>query len=382
MDEKIYLHLQDFADDCIQCGECLQVCSWLDDLGLTPGEIAEKVVGGDVDEAFVQSLQRCALCGLCSQMCAVDLNPAEMFQMSREVLVQQGKIVLDDYDLMQVDRDWHYFSLYRSTYEIKFNDLYADQYDTLFFPGCTLASYAPELTRTVHAWLQQQGYQMGFTEMCCGKPLASIGLEKRAKQLLNRLQDQMQAAGATRLVTACPNCLHTLGKYLEGVELISLYDLLNEAGVHVEGAETLTVHDSCPDRYELEVGPQIRQLLSGHALPEMEHHGSETICCGSGGIVSMIDPELSEERAHLRMDEFDTTGAERCVTACMACAYRLARAASPEKIVHCLELVFDQRVDLAAVAGQLKAMWEGEWGEYNQYRLTNAKIITGDEEGA
>ena len=127
MNDKIYIHLQDFADDCIQCGACLQACSWLDDLGLTPGEIAEKVVSGEYDEAFIRSLQRCALCGLCSQICTEELNPAEMIQASREVLMEQGKIVLDDYDLMQVDRDWHYFSLYRSTYDINFDDLYADK---------------------------------------------------------------------------------------------------------------------------------------------------------------------------------------------------------------------------------------------------------------
>ena len=241
-----------------------------------------------------------------------------------------------------------------------------------------MASYAPELTREVHAWLQGQGYKMGFTEICCGKPLVSIGLGERTKQWLGRLQAEMEAAGATKLVTACPNCLHLLSQYLEGIEFISLYDLLHEAGFHVEGAERLTIHDSCPDRYELEVGKQIRVLLDGHPLVEMEHHGSNTICCGSGGIVSMIDPQLSEERARQRLDEFEATGAERVVTACMACSYRLARASSAEKIVHCLELVFDHRVDLASVTAKLQAMWEGEWGEFNQYRLSNAQIITGD----
>jgi len=377
MSDKVYRQLKDFADDCIECGVCLQACSLLDGLGLTPGEIAAQVSHGEANDETIQAIQRCALCGLCSQSCLVNLNPSEMMRASREILVQQGKILLDDYELMQVDRDWNFFSLYRSTFNIQFEDLYVDKYDTLFFPGCTLASYAPELTRSIHAWLQDHGMQVGFTEMCCGKPLISIGLEDRTRQMLDGLREQMQTAGAKRLVTACPNCFHLLKQYLGDLELISLYDLLREDGIRVDGEEMFTVHDSCPDRYDAVAGPQIRALLSGHPLVEMEHYGKDTICCGSGGIVSMIDPDLSEERARTRMAEFKSTGAARCVTACMACAHRLARVVDDGQVVHCLELVFGKYVDYPQLAANLQVMWEGEWGEYNMYRLSQAKLITG-----
>ena len=91
----------------------------------------------------------------------------------------------------------------------------------------------------------------------------------------------------------------------------------------------------------------------------------------------MIDPELSEERARERMAEFEATGADRCVTACMACAHRLARGSSEGHVVHCLELVFGIPVDYAQLAANTQAMWEGEWGEYNLYRLSQAQLITG-----
>lgn len=377
--KKSKKRLEDFQDQCIHCNACLMVCDLLDDLGLSPAEIAGEVLSGQPEDETVQAIQRCALCGLCSQECLVNLNPAEMMMAAREVLMESGVISAQDYEVMQVDRDWNYFSIYRSTYEIAFDDLHADQYDTLFFPGCTLASYAPELTRDIHAWLVERGMQVGFTEACCGKPLISVGLEERGRRHLEGIRAQMRAAGANRLVTACPNCLHLLGEYLDDVELISLYDLLLEAGIKLEGGERFTVHDSCPDRYQTAVGRDVRALLSGHPLVEMEHHGENTICCGSGGIISMIDPELSEERAGRRMDEFAATGAERCVTACMACSHRLARAAGDRDVVHCLELVFDRAVDYAQVAANTRAMWEGEWGNYNLYRLSRAKIVTDQE---
>ncbi len=372
--------LNRFSKECTQCATCLSDCKLLGELGMEPAEIAEAVINENADERLLAAILRCDLCGKCSQTCQVKLNLADLFRAARELLMQKGVIRPDDYDVMLVDQDWNFFSIYRSTFDIHFDDLYLDKYDALFFPGCTLASYAPELTRAVHAWLQGQGMQVGFTEQCCGKPLISIGLEERTRKLLDGIRAQMQVAGARRLVTACPNCHHLLKEYLGNRELVSLYDLLREAGIRVQGEERLTVHDSCADRYDLATGTQIRALLSGHPLVEMEHHGRDTLCCGSGGIVSTVAPELAKQRARTRVAEFSATGADRCVTACMACAHRLARTSSEDDVVHCLELVFGISVDYAQLAANIQAMWNGEWGEYNRYRLSQARPIT--DEGA
>jgi Fe-S oxidoreductase len=356
---------------------CLNACELLNDLGMTPDEIAQKVFSDQVSDNLLSAIQRCDLCGRCGEGCLVNLNPADMFRAAREVLMRRGVTLPDDYDVMLVDQDWNFFSLYRSTFNIQFDDLYLDKYDTLFFPGCSLASYAPELTRAVHSWLQGQGMRVGFTEKCCGKPLSSIGLEERARNLLDGIREEMQTAGAKRLVTACPNCHYLLKEQLGGVELVSLYDLLREAGIQVQGDERFTVHDSCADRYDMAIGTQIRALLSSHPLVEMEHHGKDTLCCGSGGIVSTVAPKLAEQRARKRVAEFSDTGADRCVTACMSCAHRLARVSSEGNIVHCLELVFGIPVDYSQLAANIQSMWKGEWGEYNLSRLSQAKLITG-----
>ncbi len=349
-------------------------------MGATPGEVARAVLGGQVDEPLKAALLRCALCGLCSQSCLVNLNPAEMVAAARETLMQRGQVAPEEYDIMLVDRDWHYFTIYRDTYGIDYADLAAERYDTLFFPGCTLSSYSPPLTRAAYGWLAGQGMRLGFSDLCCGKPLVSIGLRERKDRLLGHLLRQMRAAGARRLVTACPNCYYQMAGQLGEMEVVSLYALMREAGVTAGAGRRLTVHDSCPDRYTGAVGRDVRSLLAGGSLVEMEHHGAETICCGSGGIVSMIDPELCEERAHQRMEECDRSGAEACVTACMACSHRLAKAAQAGKVIHALELIFAQTVDYAQVQANVQAMWAGEWGEYNLYRLAHAvSIVQGEE---
>ena len=373
--------LEQFLEACISCGQCLTACDLLDNLGLPPAEIAQQLLDNDVEPDTLNMIQRCALCGLCSQECPIELDPATMFAAARELLTEQGKVATEEmYDVMLVDRDWHFFTVYRNMYSIQYQDLVRNPYDTLFFPGCTLASYAPEITRKVHQWLVDQGRKVGITDMCCGKPLSSIGLGDRQKQLLANLQQQAEIAGAKQVVTACPNCFHALDGQLGDLEVVSLYDLLVETGVQVGGDKLLTLHDSCPDREGLNEGRQVRNLLKGYKQVEMAHHGANTMCCGSGGIVSMIDPDLCHQRAHERMAEFNDTEADLCVTACMGCSNRLAQATDPDNLVHVLELVFDTPVDNAQIRANVQAMWAGEWGDYNQYCLSQAKITSGFKE--
>jgi len=178
-------------------------------------------------------------------------------------------------------------------------------------------------------------------------------------------------------VTACPNCYYHLSGFLPGIEVLSLYDLMVKNGLELKGEQPLSIHDSCPDRYDLGVGEDIRKLLVGYTQIEMEHTGKNTICCGSGGIVSMIDPELCQERAILRMKEWDNTKTEHCVTACMACAHRLARASNPGNVIHILELVFNIPVDYAQIDHNAQAMWEGKQGKNNLARLSQSRLMSG-----
>jgi Fe-S oxidoreductase len=295
---------------------------------------------------------------------------------ARSLLIKTGRISQEDYQTFLVVQDWHFFTLYRDTYGIDYHDLKRKRYETLFFPGCTLASYAPELTRAAYAWIEDQGELMGLSEQCCGLLLSSIGLIDRAAQHVARLRQQISAAGARKLVTACPGCHHYLKARLQGVEVVSLYEVMEQAGIRLTGSQKLTVHDSCPDRSEGIIGQQVRRLLAGYSLVEMRHHGEHTICCGSGGIVSQVDPGLGNERARARMEEFKATGAGKCITVCMACATRLSRVAPENSMVHFLELAFNQHVDYAHVQTKTQAIWEGEWGEYNLYRLAHAQPVT------
>ena len=379
-----------FAERCVSCMLCFQDCELLSKLNLSPQEIAATLGSGNYTATLVESIQQCSQCGLCSQNCPVGLAPHELMLVARQLLVKDGLVRAEDYRPLLVDREHHLFNLYRQTWGIDYSDLHRSQSPVLFVPGCTLASYAPDLTRTACAWLQHQGLDVGLNEQCCGLPLASIGLAERHEQYIARLREEFARAGVQQLVIACPNCFYHFKENFPDIGISSLYELLVSAGVRVDSAEgSVTVHDSCPDRNSGRIGRAVRTLLGGNTVVEPIHTGVMTICCGSGGLVSMNDPELSDKRAAVRFEELRKGAPQYCVCACMACVKRLesAQSAAPDgttgqhdgvsdplQVVHILELVFKQRVDHDRLQRQLEQMWAGEQGERNAQLLNREAV--------
>jgi len=58
----------------------------------------------------------------------------------------------------------------------------------------------------------------------------------------------------------------------------------------------VTVHDPCAIRFESAIHDAARDLLAQKELQveEMKHHHTKTICCGEGGSVGFLTPELSQ----------------------------------------------------------------------------------------
>ena len=371
--------LQESCERCSQCGSCVSACDLLQHSGFNPGEIAQKLLEGDDSSKVRDPIQSCDLCGFCTRNCPSALHAGSLFKSARSFLVDQGRFPLDGFETMFVDRDWNGFSLYRDTYKVNYDGLKCEHYDTLFFPGCSLATYAPELTRAAHAWLQSQGMVVGITDLCCGIPLASLGLESRKDQLQRYLLSKLRTAGASRIVTVCANCHANFTGNLEDIEIVSLYRLLREAGVRVPGTQSLTVHDSCADRENGKFAADVRALLGDHPLLEMEHSGRDTICCGAGGIVPLVDMDLCLSRTRRRVDEFERSEASCMVTSCMACSRRLSALVQNGQVRHCLELVFNQQIQYEKIARNQEAMWKGEWGALNLDRLEQAKAFTQED---
>lgn len=356
--------IQDFQQDCIRCGFCTRQCDLLNKPALNLGQIAEALQNGQPTVPMIDYAQLCSLCRYCTRECPAELNAADLARAARAHLIELGYLSLEGFEPMFVDGNGDAFAYYRQTYGIDYRDLKREHYDVLFFPGCSLGTYGEPLTRAAYQWLQgeveKQGQTLGFLECCCGEPLGSLGLLKRKADWQSQLLEQVRAAGAKRVVTVCGNCHNNMLRIMDGLEVVSLYQLLAQAGRHFPENQLFTIHDSCPDRDLNVIGTALRQMAPAGQLVEMEHHGRDTICCGSGGVMPAVAPAVGLERAQQRVDEFKQSGADCVVTSCMACSRRFSRVAQPGQVRHCLELIFGIQIDYEKIAHNLATMWSDE----------------------
>ena len=260
---------------CIGCGACTGRCAVLEErdasgallpmredgagkaseafAGMTVGSLASlfSLVENAEDVAAVASAhpaavfaaRRCFMCGYCTLGCPTSVDARGMFTALRELFSLGGVVDGSGFTMTQVDKEWHCFSAYRAVYGIWYVDLPPIEdapalgADTLFFPGCPLASYSPDLTRQAFAWLQENAGPVVFTDACCGSPLKTAGYGDRADAYKKSLVERMVAAGVHRVVCVCPGCAEELAAAASAqgaaLEMVALPQLLADAGVRV-----------------------------------------------------------------------------------------------------------------------------------------------------
>lgn len=369
--------LTDFVTKCIKCGACNTACRALRALdNRTPADLVESIVRGSVDGEILDFVLRCSLCGLCNFLCPQGLDLVTLIRTIRGLLVKKGVVDPEWYRSLWVDHDWNLFTVFRRNYGIQVQEKTCT---SLLFPGCMMANVGGELVLSSARWLTTQGEDVGISLRCCGAPLDQIGLKERFDLYAGNLWNYIRSSGASRVITVCPTCHALLSKTKGGcdIEVQSLYELMADSGLHApvgEGSK-VTIHDSCADRYGL-IGKNVRDLLQDFSLAEMEHHGRNTICCGSGGLVSAIDPLRCSERAERRLREAHEVQAQVCVTYCMACAHRLHSQESNISVRHILELVFNKKVDYRGFDEKMRVIFDGENTECRDLINSSKRIVS------
>ena len=229
-----------------------------------------------------------------------------------------------------------------------------------------------------------------LSESCCASPLKAAGFADRALAFKQSIARAVADAGIKRVVCVCPGCMEELREPavgMNGVEFVPLPQLLVDAGVrvnpdklracaagagpaptqvvasHADSAPlpTVAVCDSCHDR-EGAFGNPLRELFDDACLRECENHGSDALCCGAAGAVSLVDPDICTRRAQRVLDEGSAV-ADLMVANCPTCSYTFAaqgRAgvvdATGAPYAHCnyLDVVFEASFDWDTIFSQLE----------------------------
>lgn len=179
---------------------------------------------------------------------------------------------------------------------------------------------------------------MGVALGCCLKPSHDLGRQERFENGYARLLTRLRDKGVRRVLTACPNCYKIFSGYAKGVEVVSVYEFLAETDVEVavKSAEVV-VHDPCPIRHATGFQDAVRALAaaSGLTVRPIREERQMTQCCGEGGMVGFVRPDLARAWTDKRVQSTD--GAP-VVTACAGCTGFLGQHMN---VTHILDVLFN-----------------------------------------
>jgi uncharacterized membrane protein YdjX (TVP38/TMEM64 family)/Fe-S oxidoreductase len=319
---------------CTECGACVRECAFLQKYG-SPKSIADSF--GGVEKNTLSRAFECSLCGLCTALCPEGLDLDGLFlEMRREAVNRGFGTFAEHRPLLTYERlgASRRFTLYRLP----------EGCSTVFFPGCALSGTRPEAVTKVFAALRETDPRIGIVFDCCMKPSYSLGREKYAEAMFEEMRAYLEEQGVKEVLTACPNCQVMFTALGRGISVRSIYEALVAAEQPLQSfSGTVTVHDPCVIRNAEPVQRAVRDLLrrQGLTVEEMPHSGKTTLCCGLGGGVKLLAPDLGAESASRRKDE---AKGRRIITYCAGCVQALG---SQTPTSHLVDLLFDPEKTLA-----------------------------------
>ena len=210
--------------------------------------------------------------------------------------------------------------------------LFRKKASVIYFVGC-MSSFSPQIQDIPAAFVQVMEKAkvdfaiLGEKEWCCGYPLIVAGMQREAEELIEHNIRAIEKTGADKVVFSCPSCYRTFREhYSLGAELYHhtefIQELIDEGKLRLRGYEAkLTYHDPCDLGRHSQIYEAPRRVLRAlnTELVEMARTREIALCCGGGGDLELVEPELTTNISCSVANEARETGAGVLVTACQQC---------------------------------------------------------------
>jgi len=187
---------------------------------------------------------------------------------------------------------------------------------------------------------------LGEDEWCCGFPLYSSGMKDEIIKLADHNIKKVKSKKAKLMVASCPSCYHTwkhdypkiAGEKIDfEIMHISqyLYKLINDGKIKLNAAGAkVTYHDPCDLGRNSGIFEEPREVIKsikGINFVELPSVKLAANCCGGGGNLESLNPELSSKIAEAKASEIISTGAEIVVSSCQQCERTISSALKKKK---------------------------------------------------
>jgi glycolate oxidase iron-sulfur subunit len=228
--------------------------------------------------------------------------------------------------------------------------------------GCVMPHLYPRTHEATVRVLNRLGYRVEFPESqtCCGALNLHGGDRVFARQLARRNIDAFLGAGIEAVIVDSAGCGSTMKEYgelLAGdgryaqraarmasitrdvLEFVAEHDL-GELG---EVRAKVTYQDSCHLVHAQKIVTAPRQVLRAIPALELVEMRSPDRCCGSAGLYSLVQREMSQRLLNNKMDDLASTGASTVATANPGCMTQIEAGFRQRRIdgrvVHVVELL-------------------------------------------
>jgi glycolate oxidase iron-sulfur subunit len=220
------------------------------------------------------------------------------------------------------------------------------QYDILFFPGCVLTYFYPEIIEKTVSFLKKKGFSVVMPKgmECCGFPYISQGWKEKFISFRKKNKEIFFQFRFKYLLVPCGTGVMTFKNYYDfedkTIEIYELteffYTYIKDAAVDVDQfkppgckAGKVTFHDPCHHLKSLGIEEAPRFFME--QLGENFIDDKSALCCGFGGIFSVGFPSTSKKILKRKEETLKELGADTVVTACPGCYLQLKENLSQNK---------------------------------------------------
>ena len=336
-----------------ECKLCMKECIMLNDFTECPKTLFTDYLENGIEKIDQMIAYSCNECSQCTLQCPNDFDMRSVFTELKSLYADenQGLVPLKQLqpsDETQIKESSEEFCITVPAAEKKKEEKpMKKKTKYVFAPGCSVSAYTPSGLENVVKHLKDSlgDENVGVMLQCCGKVTGFLGEDEKFQERNKIATDILDDMGAEVVITVCPSCFKVFNATCKNQKVISYWDLMHnligipeEARGIGEGSDIVfNVHDSCVTRDQVTHHQSIRWMLDemGYKWNEIEKSGTDTRCCGVGGMVCTSDPDLYERVYERRAKDFNS---DNIVTYCGSC--RGTMEAAGKDSVHILDLLF------------------------------------------
>lgn len=342
---------QRYLNGCTRCGLCAQGCpilAYTDIAEISSRDVQQGVfdfmASGTANPYAYTKAFACMQCFKCTAgMCPEGLNPMLVNELIKGEYLSRKPPNRPIGDAGQPDSAHRVLASVQVTGpELSRISAASDKQSAryVFFPGCNVY-FQPEKILNALDILAAIGDDYAFLpglDHCCGNRRLFMGEIPAGAEMAEALVSAIAAFQPEAAIFWCPTCQCRFDLCIAAATQVPFKTLslpqyvaanMGRLRLSRAAAGTVTLHEACKAAYTGVGGNaprEILQQLPGVTLSEMQRHGRDTLCCGSGA--DSWFPESGARLRRVRLQDAAQTGAQRLVTVCHYCQQTLAADAS------------------------------------------------------